>query len=146
MTARRKTEQRDYGTALAAIYKFERGDGSELAALLRSSTPLTNDARTLLADVVERMKVKPPTDPKGGRPRKMDGNAQAQLLARYEAAHKYFQRTTKGKPRERGSLTPSELAYVDVAATYRLPYYGRLDLSPADVAKIVTAARKNKRG
>ena len=92
------------------------------------------------------MKVKPQADPKGGRPPKMDAAAQAQLLARYEAAHKYFQREAKGKPRARGARTPSELACVDVAATYRLPRYGQHDLSPADVAKIITAARKNKRG
>lgn len=70
-TSKRKPrgETRDFGQALVAVSLFERGDPGELATFLRGDAPITRDTRDFLAEVIERVRIKPPPKPRGA-PRK----------------------------------------------------------------------------
>jgi hypothetical protein len=138
MSGTSKPKRAIVSEALLAIYLFERGDGTELAKLLRKAWPPAG-ARKFFADVVERMKPIPPHDQKGGRPRSKfltDASLRALLVSRYEAARRRHARLAKVGTAKRmiGDPTPHELALEDVAARY--------GVKAAVIAKIITASRK----
>jgi hypothetical protein len=127
--------------SIDAINHFEQGRPAQLARFLRSDWEFSAEAREFLADVVERVQIKPSTSPKRGRPLSEHYHNPV-LRDDMRALYQILLKRHQARPRVKGEQSPRQCALVDVAGRYHRSHRLRIDVET--VRKVVALPKRKK--